>query len=172
MTAINMQGRVRMKDVNEDVVSLAVYFQDDDSNTILDLIDSFYVFVGHLDAVTDALMEANEVTVQPALPGGLKSVVGTQPIASGELATYAIDSVRSFGVYTPALNRTFITNGIPQATGANATYLGDWLTAFGPDSITLLSNLFAPLVSLRKLGLRSRKHRRVQARGNTTIEPG
>jgi len=175
VAAINVQGTVRLKDINEDVVSLAVYWIDDDTNTIGDMVNSFDVFALRLDAVTDAVIEAEEVKIIAPIAIGAKTSAGDQPIASGELATYSItgDPTRSFGVFTPALKRAFIGgNGVPVTTGANGTYLGSWLTNFGPvDLITLTSNLWLPLSRLRKLGLKSRKHTRQQDRVNLEVEP-
>lgn len=174
MALLDFQGTVRLKDINEDIVSVVVYFQDLDTNTVADVGNSFDVWVLRLDAVTDALVEQVKFEVVLGLPVGLKIDAGPQPIASGELATYGVTGfpTRSFGVFTPALDRTFISNGIPQATGLNATYLGSWLTAFGADNITLLSNLWLPLSRLRSLGLRTRKHRKQQDRVNLEVEPG
>lgn len=175
MVAINMQGSVRLRDINEDIVSMAVYWQDDPTNVINDMLNSWDVWVGRLDAVTDAVIESTEVRIINGPPIGAKTVAGPQPIASGELATYVLvdDPTRSFGVYTPALNRAFIDlNGKVLVTGANATYLGSWLSTFGPvDLIQLASNLWLPLTRLRLIGLRSRKHRRQQDRVNTVVEP-
>jgi len=160
---------VRLKDINNDTTSFTFYFQADDASTIAALTTNVQVLVSRLDAVTDAVIEELRITQIATLPSGLKGAAGPQPIASGELATYQLTSPpsKSFGVITPALNAAFNSNGIPQNTGANATYLGSWFTPFGTLNIVGESNLWGTLLKLTKLGLRTRKHRRQQDHNNT-----
>jgi hypothetical protein len=174
MATLNCSAAFRLKDINNDITSLVVYFQSDDANTLAALATDMQTFMVTLDAVTDAVIIQSQISFISPLGPGIKTTARPQPIASGELATYKLTDpdVRQFGVTTPALSRTFIdASGNVITTGLNGTYLGYWLVPFGVLGLTLLTNLWGTLQRLDKLGINTRKHRRQQQKVNLKVEP-
>lgn len=159
--------QVTLQDDKGERRSIPLYFTYDSATTLSAILAYLSVTLSYLNAITDAQIVSHSLTLNIALPGGLKAApVADCDVEETGLITYLTDAPvkRSFGQDIPGFAQSKFVGGKIDLADADVVAWTGRFTATGTSLVGSNQDFLAGLASVRTGKKTFRKSRRAAQR--------